>query len=174
MSALSNSKEVRSVAFSATITAASVIGSQIAAKATRDSVFLSTYDITDLPLMLIAASLVSIAVILLSSKLMVRLGPARLVPLTFIVSSAAYLGIWALMYSAPRVAAIALYLHISAFGVMLISGFWSMVNERFDPHTARKMISRIVGGATFGGLVGGILAERLAASTNIATILPCL
>ncbi len=164
----------RAAMTSAILTSFALIGGQIAAKATRDALFLTSWDITDLPLMLIAASFLSIAVVLLTAKTMVRLGPARLVPATFLLSSLALLGIWGLMYWSRPVAAIALYLHIAAFGVILISGFWSLVNERFDPHSAKKTVSRIVAGATFGGLVGGLLAERIAASAEVAVIMPVL
>ena len=50
------------------------------------------------------------------------------------------------------------YLHVSAFGGALVSGFWSLVNERFDPHTARRVVGRIGTGATAGGMAGGALA----------------
>jgi hypothetical protein len=124
--------------------------------------------------MIMAAAGVSIFMVLLSARLMVRIGPVRLIPATFLVSAVTILGIWGLMYVNVRVAAILLYLHLAAFGVVLISGFWSLVNERFDPHTAKKTISRIVAGATFGGLIGGVLAERLAAMVDVAVILPVL
>jgi hypothetical protein len=38
---------------------------------------------------------------------------------------------------APRLAAQALYLQVSGLGPMLGSGFWLIVTEHFDPHTAR-------------------------------------
>ena len=167
-------KETKVATTSAILTAVLVIASQIAGKAARDAIFLSNYAIEDLPLMIMAAAGVSIVMVLLSARLMVRIGPIRLIPATFLVSAATLLGIWGLMYVNVRVSAILLYLHLAAFGVVLISGFWSLVNERFDPHTAKKTISRIVAGATFGGLIGGVLAERLAAMVDVAVILPVL
>ena len=46
-------------------------------------------------------------------------------------------------------------------GALVISGFWSVVNERFDPHSAKGMVSRIGTGATVGGVVGGLVAWRV-------------
>ena len=54
--------------------------------------------------------------------------------------------------------AVVLYLHVATFGGALVSGFWSLVNERFDPYTARQVVGRIGTGAAAGGLVGGLLA----------------
>ncbi|MEO8552882.1 MAG: hypothetical protein ABI678_23050, partial [Kofleriaceae bacterium] len=43
-----------------------------------------------------------------------------------------------------------------------VSGFWSIVNERFDIHSAKRHIGRIGMGATLGGILGGVIAERTA------------
>ena len=63
---------------------------------------------------------------------------------------------------APGTIAAAVYLHIAAFGGAVVSGFWSVVNERFDPYAAKKAIGKIAGGATFGGVLGGVLTWLLA------------
>lgn len=52
------------------------------------------------------------------------------------------------------------YLHFAAVGSLLISGFWSLINERFDPRSAKKRITRIASGGTLGGLLGGLAVER--------------
>ena len=46
---------------------------------------------------------------------------------------------------------------------MLGSGFWLIASERFDPHTARQQFGHITGLGTLGGLVGALVAERVAA-----------
>ncbi|RPH66831.1 MAG: hypothetical protein EHM78_22755, partial [Myxococcaceae bacterium] len=70
--------------------------------------------------------------------------------------------------------AVAVYLHVASLGSVLISWFWSLINERFDPRTARRYVARIAGGATLGGLLGGILAERLAKPVGLTGMLPVL
>ena len=57
---------------------------------------------------------------------------------------------------------------------MLGSGFWLIATERFDPHTAKKRFGQIAGIGTLGGLIGGLLAERVAAVLTIAAMLPLL
>jgi len=158
----------------ATVCAGVMIAMQVAAKATSDGLFLSNFDITTLPQMVIAASVVSMGVVFGAARLMSVMGPGRLVPILFGVSASFLLGWWGLSMVSARGAAVALFLHKSVLGLVLISGFWSVVTERFDPRTAKQSISKIGGGATFGGLLGGLLAERVAAYFSVTAMLPLL
>ena len=124
--------------------------------------------------MLIGASLFSIATVVFFSRAMPRLSPQRLVPWGFGISGVLLLAEWGMISVSPRVAAVAFYLHLAVVGAFLISGFWSVINERFDPRTAKKRISRIAGAATVGGLAGGIVAERVAVLLSVSTMLPLL
>jgi hypothetical protein len=72
------------------------------------------------------------------------------------------------------VVAVLLYLHSSVLGGIAISSFWSLLNERFDPHTAKPLLARVAGAATFGGLLGGLSAERVAALLPEGALLPLL
>jgi hypothetical protein len=154
------------------LAAAAMIAGQVGGKAARDAFFLSNFEVTALPAMLIAGAVASLAVILVASRAMVVLGPARLVPASFAGSALLLLGEWALAARAPRVAAVVFYLHMAAFGAVLISGFWSSVNELFDPRTAKRRVSQIAAGGALGGLLGGILAERVGASMAMTAMLP--
>ncbi len=158
----------------ATVCAVTLIAEQVGGKATRDALFLSTFSISALPTMLMISAGLSLAVLPLGSRAMTALGPSRIVPLAFLTSAALLVGAWALAAQFPRVVAAAVYLHVGSFGSVLISWFWSLINERFDPRTARRYVARIAGGATVGGLLGGILAERLAKPLGVAGMLPVL
>jgi len=166
--------EVDRVATAAAVAAAAMIAQQVAGKATRDAVFLSVFDVALLPPMVLAAAVVSIVVAVVTARHMARSGPGRLVPIGFAASAAAFLVEWALVDIAPGGVAIALYLHMATGAGVLISGFWSLVNERFDPHTAKQKVNRIAGGATAGGLLGGLLAERVAALAGAHVVFPVL
>jgi len=154
--------------------AAVTIAFQLAGKATRDALFLSTFSIAALPRMLIAAALVSAALTVLLTRLMARTGPGRLMPPLFALSGALLLGEWWLTGMAPAAAAVLVYLHFAGLGALLVSGFWALVNERFDPRTARGAIRRVTTGASLGALLGGILSERIGASLDVAAMLPVL
>lgn len=151
-----------------------MIAQQVAGKATRDALFLDTFGIAALPTMLIVAAVVSIAIIPLVGRALTALGPSRLIPPLFAASAALAIAEWVLVRSAPRTAAVLVYLHIGSMGSVLISWFWSLVNERFDPRTAKREIGRIAGGASLGGLIGGLVAARLARSLGPSGMLPVL
>jgi hypothetical protein len=144
-----------------------MIAQQVAGKAARDGLFLSHFDVAQLPKAVIAGALVSLAGVVVMSFLLTRAGPARVVPYAFAASAALFL-------FAPGLTAALLYLHMSGFGVIVISGFWSLVNERFDPHAAKPRIARIAAGATLGGVLGGMLANVVADSLGFPSMLVVL
>ena len=160
--------------YTASVGAGVMIANQVGVKATRDALFLSNFDISLLPWMLMGAAAFSILMVVWASHAMIRWGPARVVPVVFFASAALLVAEWAAAYSSPRLVAVVVYLHVAAFGSFLVSGFWSIVNERFDPRTAKRKIGLIAGGGTLGGLFGGLLAERVGAMLAVEAMLPLL
>lgn len=154
--------------------AALMIAYQVASKAARDTLFLSNFEFVRLPAMVAAASVISIGVALLATRAIATYGPTRIIPVGFAVSAVLTLGEWWLATWNVGVAAIAVFLHIAAVGPALISGFWSILNERFDPRSAKRAIGRIAGIGTLGGLLGGVAAERITAWNGVAATLPAL
>jgi AAA family ATP:ADP antiporter len=158
----------------ASLCAFAMIANQIAGKAVRDALFLSQFNIEALPSMIVAAAVTSLLAVLVASQMLRIHGPQRLVPLAFGASALILLLIAILNTSQPRFAAIGLYLHIAVFGAILVSWFWSLLSERFDARTARAHVSRIAAGGTFGGLIGGLMAERIGAMFSPDAMLPIL
>jgi AAA family ATP:ADP antiporter len=149
-----------------------MIATQVAGKAARDALFLSNYHISALPVMLVVSALLSIGAVLFAARAITLLGPARVIPWFFLTSAALLIGEWALAMRSPRLASVLVYFHVATIGSILISGFWSIINESFDPRTARRSIARIVGGATLGGLFGGFLADEIGSRAGIQWVLP--
>lgn len=145
----------------ASAVAGTMIAQQVAGKVARDALFLSSFPATYLPRAVVAGALLSLLAVLATSRLMARVGPRRLVPAAFALNGVLFGVEWVLAPQFPGVVAAAIYLHTAAVGGVVISGFWSVVNERFDPHTAKLAVARITTGATLGGLVGGLAAERV-------------
>jgi len=156
------------------ISAGAMIAFQVSGKATRDALFLGNFPVTVLPAMLVLSAAVSIAAVFTVSYLLSRKGPGIVIPLSFGASALLLLVEWGLLNLAPRAVSLVLYLHIAAFGAILVSGFWSMVAELFDPRTAKRKIGRIAAGGTLGGLVGGIVAERTGAFFSVSAMMPVL
>ncbi len=155
----------------AMLAATLMIAQHIAGKATRDALFLTHFDVAQLPMMMMASAGVSVAAVLIMSRVLTRFGPARLIPLLYLGSALLLLAQWYLSDSAPTVAAVALYLHVSALNSILISGFWSVINERFDPYAAKGVIAKLTASATFGGLLGGVAAKTVASAADTHAIL---
>jgi AAA family ATP:ADP antiporter len=151
-----------------------IIATQVAGKATRDTLFLTNFDISALPLALMVSALVSIGAVLLTARAMTVLGPFRVMPPLFLVSGLLLVGEWLLAMHNVKLASVLVYLHIAVLGSILISGFWSVINEHFDPRTARRSIARIAGGATAGGLFGGFLADRVGSWAGMLSVLPLI
>jgi AAA family ATP:ADP antiporter len=152
----------RGTAWIAAASATLMLAEHVAGKALRDAFFLSTFGVAALPTMFIVAAVTSIAVVPVMARVLSKWGPARVVTPAFAVSAALIAGSSLLATSAPRAAAVTVYLHVAAINAVLISWFWSLINERFDPRTARREMRRMVGGAALGGLLGGLVAERAA------------
>lgn len=158
----------------AAICAGVVTAQFVGGKAARDALFLAQLDITSLPAMVIATSVFSIVLVGVNAKWVSRLSPARFIPWAFAVNAFVLLAEWLLWFSAPRTATVLIYLQISGVGPILGSGFWLVAAERFDPRTAKRKYGQIAAGGTFGGLLGGLLAERVAVMIGMDAMLPVL
>jgi AAA family ATP:ADP antiporter len=158
----------------AVVASAAMIAQQVAGKATRDALFLSNFSVNLLPGMMAFSAVVSLLAALWLSRMLLRYTPATVVPVGFGLSAVALVGTWALSFAAPRLAALVLYLDTSLFGAAMISAFWSLINETFDPHTSRRAATAIAGGGTLGGLLGGLFAWRMSAVITVPAMLPLL
>lgn len=158
----------------AVATALAMIAYQVAGKATRDALFLSSFPVSALPAMTIASAILSVAMAFVASKALLRFGPGRVIPFGFAGSAIGLVVEWLLQSSWPRPVAVAVYLHYGALGALLVSGFWSFLNERYDPRTAKRALGRVAAGGTVGGLLGGFLADRVGSLLTVAAMLPIL
>ncbi len=150
--------DTRPVVRAATLAAFLLIAQQVAGKAARDALFLSNFPASALPPVMVASSLASVLAVVGFSRAMARRSPSLVAPVATAVAAVLLLVEWGLCLVAPRVAAVLVYLHLAVFGGTLASAFWSGVNERFDPWTARTVVGRIGSGAAAGGVAGGVLA----------------
>ncbi len=158
----------------AAVASAAMIAQQVAGKATRDALYLSNFSVKTLPAMMALSATASVLVVLWLSRLMLRHTPAKVVPVGFGAGALVLLGIWALSFPTPHLAAIALYLFTAMSGAALISAFWSLINETFDAHTSRSATTAIATGGTLGGLLGALVAWRMSRLIAVPTMLPLL
>lgn len=151
-----------------------IITLQLAGKSTRDALFLSTFRVGALPPMVISAAVLSLVLTIGLTRLMARTRPGQVMPRLFLLSGVLLLAEWMLAAQSRPAAAVLVYLHFTGVGALLVSGFWAIVNERFDPSTARRTIGQITAGGSLGGLLGGLLPERVGAVLPLTAMLPIL
>jgi len=155
----------------AMLCAAAVTGQFVAGKATRDALFLTSLGFHALPMMLIAASAASILLVAAHARWASRVAPSTLTQLLFAASGLLFLIEWIVRFSAPAASAVLLFLHASATGPLLASGFWLIATERFDPSTAKRRFGQLTGAGTVGGLLGALLSERVAVTLGAPAML---
>ena len=153
------------------VAAGALVAQQVAGRATRDALFLSTFPVSALPLAMIASAVVSTLAVLGFSAALTRRSPARVVPAALAAGTVLLLAEWGLTVTHPRLAAVAVYLHMAAFGATVLSSFWSLINELFDPYTARRVMDRVGLGASLGGVMGGLLAWTAAGVAPVPVML---
>ncbi len=151
-----------------------MISYQVGAKAVRDAFFLTQFEVTSLPYMVMVAALLSIVAVLGAARAMSRFTPARVVPASFAASAVLHVLIWFYSDSHPRAAAVFVYLLSIGVGSILTSGFWSMLNERFDTYNAKSIVGRVAGAGTLGGMISGLVAARISSMAPIPAMIPVL
>jgi AAA family ATP:ADP antiporter len=137
-----------------------LIAQQVAGKAVRDALFLTSFHAHSLPFAMASAAVLSLVAVLWLTRLMSRHSPATVLPILFALSACCFSLEWGVGLVFPRVSAVLVYIHTALFGPALITTFWSLINERFDPHTAKRAVARIAGGGTLGGVLAGLAAWR--------------
>nr|MBA3500833.1 hypothetical protein [Deltaproteobacteria bacterium] len=166
--------ELRGAARVAVVAAMTVLASFVASKAARDAILLTNFDVEQLPLFVGLSAALSLPIVLFAGRLFVRFSPGRLLPLMNVASAVLLIGEWFIARTEPRIAAVLVFLHLGSFGAVLVSGFWSIINERFDVQSAKRYVGRIGLGATLGGILGSLVAERAAVYLEANAILVVL
>ncbi len=167
--------QLNNTGFAFIAASALMMAHQVAGKAVRDGLFLSRFVPADLPKAVAAAALFAVLLGIGFSRVLSQYGPRRAVPVAFAGGSLLHLAEYALLDRAGdgvRGAVVTLvYLHLVGFVAILLSGFWSIVNEFYDPREAKLRFGRIAAAGTAGGVVGGMLAERGAALFGVEKLL---
>jgi len=160
--------------FAATAVAGAMVAQQVAGKAVRDALFLSLFSVETLPAVLMGSALLGGISVLVFSRLLARHGPARMLPAAFTVAMLGLVAEWGVSLVRPGLAALLFYAHAAVFTAPLASGFWSLLNERFDPYAARRAMARVGTGASLGGVAGGVLAWAVSGHVATNSMLPLL
>ena len=104
----------------AAATAGGIIAQQVAGKAVRDALFLSSFHVRSLPLVMAAAAVLSLVAISWVSPLMATYAPRRVLLVLFGISGVVFALEWLAIGFAPSAVAVAVYLHVAVFSPVIL------------------------------------------------------
>jgi len=108
-----------------------MLAHQVASKVARDGLFLSQFDARYFPGMVAVGSAISIIGGLLNSRVLQLLTPARVVPWALLASGTLHFIEWGFRTGPHRpVMIVAMYIHVVGLGAIVLSSFWSLLNEQ--------------------------------------------
>ncbi len=126
-------------------------------KPSTRSLFISQLGAERLPWVLLAAG-VLIGVIMQGYSKAVTLIPRRwVIPVAQGVMVALLVLFWALFQTGSDWVAVGFYFYGLILGILLISQFWTLANDIYDPRQAKRVFGFIGGGASLGGMAGSAL-----------------
>jgi AAA family ATP:ADP antiporter len=131
-------------------------------KSLRNASYLSQLGDEKLPLAYFLTALLMGVIVNFHSRLQVRLPRSRLIifSLAFFFSNI-ILFVW--LFEQPwKWVPVVFWVWANIFAIVLVTQFWILVNDVFNPREAKRMIGFIGSGAQLGAILGGFLAGVLA------------
>lgn len=122
--------------------------------------FIAVHGAENLPIMILAAGPVIAVIMQIYSTVIARL-PQRWVIQATQTGIVILLIAFSVLFSTESGywSAIGVYLFRLILGVLLISQFWTLANDVYDPRQAKRFFGFIGGGASLGGLTASFLVQ---------------
>jgi len=140
-----------------------IISAFTLAKIARDGLFLTELPASYLPYVSIGLAGVSAFAVAGFDKVSRAAPTHERLLWSFIVTgvSLVLFGFW--FSVAGQTAAIPFYLWLGVYGLILVSQFWTLANERVNPRQAKRLFAVIGAAGIFGGLVAGSVVSLIGA-----------
>jgi AAA family ATP:ADP antiporter len=133
----------------------------------RNAFFLSTAGAENLPWAYIASAIVSALATIAYGRLSASFSRNRQVVITLVIVIASLVAFWVLLSRPDGRIAGAFYVWNNVFSLLLISQFFLITSELFDPRQAKRVFGFIGAGGLSGGVLGsataGLLSKPLGA-----------
>jgi AAA family ATP:ADP antiporter len=121
------------------------------------SLFINRLGAEQLPWVILAAG-IAIGFIMQAYSRTVGLVPRRwVIPAAQGAMIALLVAFWFLFRTGAAWVAVAFYLFGLILGILLISQFWTLANDIYDPRQAKRLFGFIGGGASLGGMTGSAI-----------------
>jgi AAA family ATP:ADP antiporter len=121
------------------------------------SKFIAALGADNLPYVQLAAGVIIGALMQVYSGAIRRLPRRWVIPVTLAGEVALLVLFWALFRTGGDWVSVAFYVFGLVLGILLISQFWTLANDIYDPRQARRLFGFIGGGASLGGATGAAL-----------------
>src|SRR5262245_4670155 len=133
-------------------------------KVSRDALFLSVLPARALPVVYLMVGAITLALAWAFGRLTRPWSPLRtLVGGAAVAALVLVAFAFAFAVETPQSwLAMAFYVWVNVYGLLLTSQFWIFTNSVSDPREARNIFGIVGGGGILGGLTGGIAAAALA------------
>ncbi len=146
----------------------SVISFLILARALREALYLSSFDVRTLPYMTIAVAVLSLPTAALFGRMMGSGNLHRVFVAFIVVLGVIIAALQVLNEVAPAVANVTFFLVTVLGASLLTSGFWMVTAEQFSIRQAKRLFGLIGAGGTLGAMITGISLSFL--SSRFTTV----
>ena len=123
------------------------------------SKFITALGADNLPYVQLSAGILIGVLMQLYSRAVARLPRRWLIPVTQAGAVVLLLLFWVLFRTDADWVSVAFYVLNLILGVLLISQFWTLANDIYDPRQAKRLFGFIGGGASLGGAAGAALTS---------------
>ena len=135
------------------------------------STFITELGADNLPYVLLATGF-AIGVIMQGyGRVLAALPDRWALPTIQLAMAAALAGFFVLLQTGGSAATIAFYVFGQVLGTLLLSQFWTLANDLYDPRQARRLFGFIGGGVSLGGMAGAGLAALVAGRIGTTPLL---
>jgi AAA family ATP:ADP antiporter len=138
------------------------VGSFLLAKPIRNGLFLGSYGSSKLVYVYVLVPLVLSAVVPLYTTLVERHGERLVVTASQLLLAASVFGFWWMLTfrPAPWLSG-AFYVWVNCYGIIASVQAWTLASAVFDTRQARRLFGLVGAGASFGAVLGGLIASEL-------------
>ena len=128
--------------------------------------FIDDLGANNLPWVLLGAGILIGLIMQVYTRVVRRLPPRSVIPITLLAMAGLLAGFWLLFETDQSWASIAFYFMGQIMGLLLISQFWMLANDVYDPRQAKRLFGFIGGGASLGGMAGSAALAFLVESVG--------
>ncbi len=148
------------------IAAAFLVGGYEFVRSTSTSLFIDAYGSAKIPYAMTAIPPVLALLVYAYGRILSRWGALRALCATSALSATVFIACYAALETGFKPAAVVLYVYRQAYIVLIIEQYWSLINSTLTQKQAELYNGPIIGGASVGPIVGGLIINRWAESVG--------